>query len=104
VRKQKLYLVKIRIMKKTPKSTPKTSSSKVEEKALFLINDDYNTFDHVIDCLVAICDHDEIQAEQCAVLVHYKGSCEIAIGKEADNPFTRRFISLRIRCRNTLRN
>ena len=71
-------------MKKTPKSTPKTSSSKVEEKALFLINDDYNTFDHVIDCLVAICDHDEIQAEQCAVLVHYKGSCEIAIGKEAD--------------------
>ena len=71
-------------MKKTPKSTPKTSSSKVEEKALFLINDDYNTFDHVIDCLVAICDHDEIQAEQCAVLVHYKGSCEISIGKEAD--------------------
>ena len=67
-------------MKKTPKSTPKTSSSKVEGKALFLINDDYNTFDHVIDCLVAICDHDEIQAEQCAVLVHYKGSCEIAIG------------------------
>ncbi len=71
-------------MKKTPKSTPKTISSKVEEKALFLINDDYNTFDHVIDCLVAICDHDSIQAEQCAVLVHYKGSCEIAIGNEAD--------------------
>ena len=71
-------------MKKTPKYTPKTSSSKVVEKALFLINDDYNTFDHVIDCLVAICDHDEIQAEQCAVLVHYKGSCEIVIGKEAD--------------------
>ena len=72
------------MMKKTPKYTPKTSSSKVAEKALFLINDDYNTFDHVIDCLVAICEHDEIQAEQCAVLVHYKGSCEIAIGKEAD--------------------
>lgn len=71
-------------MKKTPKYTPKNTSSKVEEKTLFLINDDYNTFDHVIDCLVAICDHDEIQAEQCAVLVHYKGSCEIAIGKEAN--------------------
>ena len=49
-------------MKKTPKYTPKTSSSKLAEKALFLINDDYNTFDHVIDCLVAICDHDPIQA------------------------------------------
>ena len=71
-------------MKKTPKYTPKTASSKVAEKALFLINDDYNTFDHVIDCLVAICDHDPIQAEQCAVLVHYKGSCEIAIGKTED--------------------
>lgn len=71
-------------MKKTPKYTSKTSSSKVEEKALFLINDDYNTFDHVIDCLVAICDHGPIQAEQCAVLVHYKGSCEIVIGKTED--------------------
>lgn len=71
-------------MKKTPKYTPKTSFSKVAEKALFLLNDDYNTFDHVIDCLVAICDHDPIQAEQCAVLVHYKGSCEIAIGKIDD--------------------
>ena len=72
------------MMKKTPKYTPKSSSSKVAEKALFLINDDYNTFDHVIDCLVVICDHDPIQAEQCAVLVHYKGSCEIAIGKTED--------------------
>ena len=51
---------------------------------IVLFNDEVNTFDHVIDCLVAICDHDPIQAEQCAVLVHYKGSCEIAIGKEAD--------------------
>jgi len=72
------------MMKKTPKYTPKTSSSKVVEKALFLINDDYNTFDHVIDCLVTICNHNPIQAEQCAVLVHYKGSCEIAIGKTED--------------------
>ena len=72
------------MMKETPKYTPKTSSSKVAEKALFLINDDYNTFDHVIDCLVVICGHDPIQAEQCAVLVHYKGSCEIVIGRTED--------------------
>ena len=83
MRKQELYLVKIKIMKKTPKYT-QNPNSKVGEKALFLINDDYNTFDHVIDCLVAICEHDPIQAEQCAVLVHYKGSCEIAIGKTDD--------------------
>jgi ATP-dependent Clp protease adaptor protein ClpS len=31
---------------------------------LILYNDDVNTFDHVIDCLVRICKHDELQAEQ----------------------------------------
>ena len=68
-------------MKKSPKFSPKTHSSKTTEKALYLINDEYNTFEHVINCLVAICEHDELQAEQCALLTHYKGSCEIAIGK-----------------------
>ena len=32
---------------------------------LFLIDDDYNTFDHVVDCLVSLCDHNKIQKEQC---------------------------------------
>ena len=71
-------------MKKSSKSTSKATLSKITEKALYLINDDYNTIDHVIDCLVAICEHDELQAEQCAMLTHYKGSCEIAIGKTID--------------------
>ena len=43
-----------------------------------------NTFDYVIDCLVTMCDHNEMQAEQCALLTHYKGSCEIAVGNEID--------------------
>lgn len=71
-------------MKKSPKSTYKASSSIIKVKSLFLINDDYNSFDHVVDCLTAICDHDPIQAEQCALLTHYKGSCEIFIGDNAD--------------------
>ena len=71
-------------MKKSPKFPPKTHFSKTKEKALYLINDEYNTFEHVINCLVAICEHDELQAEQCALLTHYKGSCEIAIGKNKD--------------------
>ena len=71
-------------MKQTPKSTSKTSSSKVTEKALVLINDDYNTFDHVVDCLMSLCDHEPIQAEQCALLTHYKGSCEVLIGEYTD--------------------
>ena len=71
-------------MKKSPKSTPKLGSSKIQVKSLFLIDDDYNSFDYVVDCLTAICDHDPIQAEQCALLTHYKGSCEIVMGDAAD--------------------
>jgi len=71
-------------MKKSPKSTPKLGSSKIQVKSLFLIDDDYNSFDYVVDCLTAICDHDPIQAEQCALLTHYKGSCEIALGDTTD--------------------
>jgi ATP-dependent Clp protease adaptor protein ClpS len=71
-------------MKKSPKFSPTTHSSKTTEKALYLINDEYNTFEHVINCLVAICEHDALQAEQCALLTHYKGSCEIAVGKTED--------------------
>jgi len=67
-------------MKKSSKSTPKSSEIRIKVKSLFLINDDYNSFDYVVDCLTAICDHDSIQAEQCALLTHYKGSCEIMLG------------------------
>lgn len=48
---------------------------------LILFNDDVNTFDHVIDCLVDICGHDEIQAEQCAYIVHYQGKCIVKEGE-----------------------
>jgi len=44
---------------------------------LILFNDDFNTFDFVIRSLVEVCDHDEIQAEQCAMIVHYKGKCVV---------------------------
>jgi ATP-dependent Clp protease adaptor protein ClpS len=47
-----------------------------------LYNDDVNTFDWVIECLCELCEHDEIQAEQCAVLVHYKGKAVVKIGEE----------------------
>ena len=71
-------------MKKSFKFSAKAHPVRRAEKVLYLINDEYNTFDHVINCLVAICEHDELQAEQCAFLTHYKGSCEIAIGRSED--------------------
>ena len=81
-------------MKKSQDSTSKESSSKIKVKSLFLINDDFNSFDYVVDCLTAICDHEIIQAEQCALLTHYKGSCEIAIGVNADLEPLREDLSL----------
>ena len=71
-------------MKKSQDSTSKAAASKIKFKSLFLINDDFNSFDYVVDCLTAICDHETIQAEQCALLTHYKGSCEIVMGENAD--------------------
>jgi ATP-dependent Clp protease adaptor protein ClpS len=51
-----------------------------ESGSLILYNDDINTFDHVIKSLVEVCGHDSVQAEQCALIVHFKGSCEVKIG------------------------
>ena len=51
-----------------------------EAGSLVLYNDDVNTFEHVIKSLVEICGHDSVQAEQCAMIVHFKGSCEVKLG------------------------
>lgn len=49
-------------------------------KEIILHNDDVNTFEHVIVSLMEICDHDPLQAEQCAWLVHYTGKCSVKRG------------------------
>lgn len=51
-----------------------------EKHQIILYNDDVNTFDWVIESLVEICHHTAIQAEQCAMIVHYKGKCEVKSG------------------------
>jgi len=48
--------------------------------AIILYNDDVNTFDHVIYCLIKYCKHTEEQAEQCTWLVHFKGKCTVKTG------------------------
>lgn len=47
---------------------------------LILYDDDYHTFDFVIDSLVKVCKHDLVQAEQCTYIVHYKGKCSVKKG------------------------
>ncbi|GAA4960671.1 ATP-dependent Clp protease adaptor ClpS [Algibacter aquimarinus] len=52
----------------------------VTQNEIVLHNDDVNTFDHVIETLIHACDHTSEQAEQCAILVHYKGKCTVKTG------------------------
>jgi ATP-dependent Clp protease adaptor protein ClpS len=51
-----------------------------KDRLLVLHNDDYHTFDYVINALIEICNHDINQAEQCTLLVHYKGKCDVKKG------------------------
>lgn len=49
-------------------------------REIILHNDDVNTFEHVIISLMEICDHEPLQAEQCAWLVHHIGKCSVKRG------------------------
>jgi ATP-dependent Clp protease adaptor protein ClpS len=65
--------------------TKKQVESKVDEilskpYRLILHNDDFNSFDWVITCLIKVCKHEYEQASQCAHLVHFKGKCDVKYG------------------------
>lgn len=51
-----------------------------EGRDLMVYDDDFNTFDHVINTLIKVCKHDTHQAEQCTYLIHYKGKCSVKKG------------------------
>ncbi|TWP26253.1 ATP-dependent Clp protease adaptor ClpS [Apibacter muscae] len=51
-----------------------------QSHTIVLHNDEVNTFDYVINCLIEICEHTLEQAQQCTYLVHYKGKCEVKSG------------------------
>lgn len=51
---------------------------------IVLFNDEVNTFDWVISCLIEVCEHSPEQAEQCAVITHYKGKCSVKSGSYAE--------------------
>ncbi len=56
----------------------------VKQNEIVLFNDDVNTFDHVIDTLIEVCDHTPEQAEQCSLIVHYNGKCTVKTGEYDD--------------------
>jgi ATP-dependent Clp protease adaptor protein ClpS len=53
-------------------------------RQIVLFNDEVNSFDWVISCLMDICEHSSEQAEQCAVLTHYKGKCSVKSGSYSE--------------------
>ncbi|WP_343485651.1 ATP-dependent Clp protease adaptor ClpS [Allomuricauda sp. d1] len=56
----------------------------VKQNEIVLFNDDVNTFDHVIQTLIDVCDHTPEQAEQCSLIVHYNGKCTVKTGEYDD--------------------
>lgn len=60
---------------------------------LVVFNDDVNTFEHVSNILIKVCKHSSEQAEQCTLLIHYKGKCTVKTGS---------FTELRPMCENIL--
>ena len=50
------------------------------QNEIVLYNDEVNTFDHVINTLIYVCEHTPEQAEQCSIIVHYKGKCTVKTG------------------------
>jgi ATP-dependent Clp protease adaptor protein ClpS len=51
---------------------------------IILHNDEVNTFDFVMESLISVCEHTLEQAEQCTILVHYKGKCAVKSGEYKD--------------------
>jgi ATP-dependent Clp protease adaptor protein ClpS len=49
-------------------------------RSLVIHNDDFNTFDFVIETLIDVCKQEPLQAEQCTYLIHYHGKCAVKTG------------------------
>ena len=56
----------------------------VKQNEIIVFNDDVNTFEHVIETLINVCDHTPEQAEQCSLIVHYNGKCTVKTGEFKD--------------------
>tara|TARA_B100000809_G_scaffold136817_1_gene134341 strand:- start:1415 stop:1684 length:270 start_codon:yes stop_codon:yes gene_type:complete len=48
---------------------------------LVVYNDEVNSFDHVIETLMSICEHSPEQAEQCTWIIHHNGKCAVKNGE-----------------------
>ena len=47
---------------------------------LLMYNDDIHSFPYIMACLIRFCEHEPLQAEQCALIAHNKGQCSVKSG------------------------
>ncbi len=56
----------------------------LKHNEIVLFNDEVNTFDHVIETLIDVCEHTPEQAQQCSLIVHHNGKCIVKTGEYDD--------------------
>ena len=71
-------------MEYTPEFSSNKNQRNIKTKSLILLNDNFNDFDYVIDCLVLVCNLTPLQSEQLAYIAHYKGRSIIKSGSFLD--------------------
>jgi ATP-dependent Clp protease adaptor protein ClpS len=67
-------------MKEQQESSRDTLEAAEKESELIVYNDEVNTFDHVINTLIRVCKHSNEQAQQCTLIIHFKGKCTVKTG------------------------
>lgn len=82
-------------VKEKSRTSESTKSKEEVLHRLILFNDEVNTFDYVIESLIEICGHDFTQAENCAMIAHYKGKCAIKRGALEELKIVKRKLDLR---------
>jgi len=67
-------------MKEQQESSQDTLEAVQKDNELVVFNDEVNTFDHVINTLIRVCKHSSEQAQQCTLIIHFKGKCTVKTG------------------------
>lgn len=51
---------------------------------LIVYNDDFNTFEWVIQCFIEVLHHSHEQAEQLSLIIHFKGKATVKTGAKSE--------------------
>jgi ATP-dependent Clp protease adaptor protein ClpS len=69
-------------IKEEEKQQNSTNTENNNVYVLVLCNDDHNSFEFVMKTLITVCKQSAEQAEQCTMITHYNGKCDIKLGEE----------------------